>query len=129
MTYECSGGSPRKFVVVKKPLKPGDIVKTGQYVRVEGAVNLTDDQVASICSLTFAPVLCQPSAGAHLTYYRLTNTSIEFEFKALQDFTVPSDLQGNAYIIQTLWEAYKIPIVIGMVAIGGFAGYMMLKRR
>jgi len=127
MVYECSGGTPRKFVV-KKPLKAGDVIRKGQYYRFEVTWSLTDDDVKFWCNLS-AQVLCKDVEGAHLTYYYASNTRGINEAQATQDLTVPAELAPNLYLLQSYWEAYKIPIILGIVALGGFAGFMALRKR
>jgi hypothetical protein len=124
MVYECEGGTPRKFVV-KKPLKTGDIVRAGQYYRIELGFSMSDETVKSLCD-SAAQSLCQPSEEAHLTYYHITNTFIITEAQALKDLTVPAEFV--CYLLQPIWEAYKIPIIIGLVAFGGFAVGFAAKR-
>jgi hypothetical protein len=127
MTYECEGGTPRKFVV-KKPLKAGDTIKKGQYFRVELSWSETDEDVKGWCDAA-AQNLCKDVSGAHFTYYKITNTVHIAEAQATEDFTVPAELAPYYYLLQPIWEAYKIPIIIAIIALGGFTGYMMLKRR
>jgi hypothetical protein len=127
MVYECEGGTPRKGVV-KKPLKAGDVIKTGQYVRYEEEENLTDDQVKYVCD-DVAPDLCRTVEGFHMTYYRVTNTLFIAEGQVTQDQTVPPNLAGNLYLLQTYWEAYRIPIIIGIAALGCLGGFMALRKR
>jgi hypothetical protein len=127
MTYECEGGTPRKFVV-KKPLKAGDTIRAGQYFRIELTWSVTDEDVKGWCD-SAQNSLCKDVEGAHMTYYHITNTFCILEAQATQDFTVPAEFASYTYLLQPIWEAYKIPIIIGIAALGGFTGYIMLKRR
>jgi hypothetical protein len=127
MVSECEGGTPRRFVV-KKPLKVGDVVQAGQYIRYEESVNLTDDQVQTACS-DIAPNLCRTIEAVHLTYYHITNTLVITEGQAVQNFTVTAEIALNLYLLEPIWEAYKIPIILAIVALGGFAGFMALRKR
>jgi hypothetical protein len=125
---ECTGGSPRKYVV-KKPLKPGEIVKKGQYFRIEysGEQGIFDDDTVKLLCDTASQVLCQNVGGLHMTYYHITNTGYEFEYQAMQDYEIAH--AEITYLLQPIWEAYKIPIIIGIVALGGIAGFMMFRKR
>jgi hypothetical protein len=127
MVYECSGGTPRKFVI-KKPLKAGDVIRKGQYFRFEVTCSLTDDAVKFWCDNSTS-YLCKDVEGAHLTYYYASNTRVINEAQATQDLTVPAELAPNLYLLQSYWEAYKIPIILGIVALGGFAGFIALRKR
>jgi hypothetical protein len=126
MARECSGGIPLKNVI-QKPLKAGDMVKAGQYIRVEASTALTDDDVTVFCDI-FSSCLCSESEGWHVTYYYVSNTKFVYEAKATQNQTMPAELEGVVFLLQSKWEAYKIPIIIAAI-IGGTAGYIALKRR
>ena len=128
MTYECEGGVVQRFVV-KKPLKAGDTIRAGQYFRVEYKWSATDEDVKGFCDSAAQNYFCKVVGGVHMTYYHITNTFYIAELQATQDFTLPAELAPYCYLLQPIWETYKIPIIIGIIALAGFAGYMMLKRR
>jgi len=142
---QCEGGSPHKYYS-RKTLKTGDIIKKGQWVRLEAVFPpLSDDEVTFTCQYLSA-FLCKPStppytisAGTlhytfseeiHITYYYMDNTHLIIEYQNQVDTTYTEQSGVTCYLLQGFWETYKIPIIIaGAVGLAALIGYITLKKR
>jgi hypothetical protein len=127
--FYCEGGSQHKHFK-KITLKTGDIVKRGQWVRIEETFYPPpeDDVVKAICNI-YSQNLCKLVGDYHLTYYYVSNTRLVLEQQAIKDTTIEVPPSQTAYLLLTFWETYKIPIIIGTIgAISTLAGIITYKK-
>lgn len=120
---ECSGGTPSKFVIFKKPYVFGMPIKAGTIVQLTTKKPLmTDEEVAAACN-SIASIVCKVFGNWHITYYYVNNSQITIEAKALIDTTItPEQVEEGTeiYILQT------IPIWLLIATVGGLAAFILL---
>jgi len=120
---ECEYGEPQRWKW-KIPLKAGDVVKKGQFIRAEQSVNYTDDQVRMACA-DYANSYCvvNPEENIHPTYIYVSNEKEIWEFQLLEDKTIPEAPHIKYYLlvspIEYIWENYKVWIIAGILAAAG----------
>lgn len=127
---ECEYGAPRNLW--KIPLKPGDLVKKGQYIRLEASVDYTDDQVRTACA-DYAPNICQTLEGIHWTYVYVSNEVEIIEGCLMEDYIIPEiPPKEKLYLLvspaEYIWTKYKYPIILGAIVAGGAAYYFLGKK-